>query len=313
MSPTGIIALIPTCGRAPILRRLLDSLATSRVPVARAFVTDNLGDRETAAVVAGARIAVDFETMPLPRGPGAAQRAGWLRAQRDAGWTHALLIDDDAEVRPDTLGRLLTGLTEARAALAVPLLVDAAGHVGWYPGVADRRAWSALRRRGQTPEALLAEIGPGPFPFRWAPWGCVLVTREALTGAGAPSPEFGFEGEDIDYVLRLLGHGPGILIPEAVVRHAQVFRTEDATRAHLRRCLGVQNIANIAFRRPHGRAVLRYVPGHVWRLLRAAGWSPAALADALRALWLGACLGRPGGHPEGDRYLRALFGMEDAR
>lgn len=307
MSPNGIIVLVPTCGRANHLERLLASLGGSQVPVRRVYVTDNCGDFATKAAANRSGLPISFETKTLPRGPGATQRAGWLRAQQDSDWTHALLIDDDAEVLPNSLGSLLAGLVSMHAALAVPLLVGADDRIGWFPGVTDRRAWRALKTGRHTPATFRKEVGSGPFPFRWAPWGCVLVTRQALMQAGPPSADYGFEVEDIDYVLRLLCCGSGILVPEAVVRHLQAFRVEDAARAHLRRCLAVQNIAFLASRHSHGRSVRRYVPGHVWRLLCGGGWRRAALADAVRALWLGAVRGRAGGMDGGDHFLRALF------
>lgn len=306
MNATRVVALVPTSGRAPQLARLLDSMARSSLRVDRVYVTDNRGDAETAEVVARASVPVDF-IVELAPGPAAAQCAGWRRAQKDPTWTHALLIDDDAELASEALRLLTHEMERAGAVVGVPLIEDGEGCIGWYPGVNERCVWNLLRQPKQTADAFLKQAGRGSFSFKWAPWTCLLAARKAVTDAGEPDSRYGIEGEDIDYVLRLLEQGKGVLVPQALVRHVQVFPVKDTSRMHARRCLGVQNIAYLATRTRHGRAIRRYVPGHVWRLLVAAAWHPSAVCDAFVALWRGAVLGRQGAHPKADQYFRKMF------
>lgn len=308
MSEPRVIALVSTCRRAALLTRLLDSLAVSREPVRRVYITDTAGEPAVAALAAAHAAAVpyDYAALPGAPGPGAGQAHGLTRALRAEDWTHALLIDDDAMVLPDTLTHLLAGLDRAGAGLAVPLITNERGHIGWFPGVHDRAAWRCLLRNELTPAAYRMVCGETPQPFRWAPWGVLLVARPTLAAAGLPSSDYGFEAEDLDYVLRLLLQAPGVLAPAAEARHWPPAQTEAAERLYVRGCLALQNVSYLALRTPHGRVLRRHLPGHVRRQLRRGSWRLSVWRDALAALWLGAVRARPAGRAGGDRFLRAL-------
>jgi hypothetical protein len=59
----------------------------------------------------------------------------------------------------------------------------------------------------------------------------------------------------------------------------------------------LQNTAYGFLRLPHGRRAAKHLPGNFLRFLRANRFSPAALQDALRALYYGAVRGKPGDLP----------------
>jgi GT2 family glycosyltransferase len=305
----AIVALIATYRRPKELRRLLDSIATLKSPLAKVIVVDNASSEEVRAIVDGA----PFPTLYLDPGKNLGCAAGLRLAGERAlalpqiQATHLLVLDDDAVLLPDSIERLLAAAAAEKADLAYPMVLDELGHVGWVPaiGISAR----ALRRLGpMTPEEFRAKVTDRIRPFSFAQGVCLLISRDAVEQHGLHRDDFWVRGEDIEFTLRYTRDRLGIFVPDAVVRHlpphgeAASFSREGE---YLKHCAMVQNNAYLGFRLRHGWRTTWTMGGtlrHFFHL-----WGLKALPDALRALWRGAILGRPAGREAGPRTFYGRF------
>jgi GT2 family glycosyltransferase len=211
---TEVSVVIPTCGRAGILRGTLEGLLRQRLDPGRmeVLVVADGGDPETLSLIRGLASSspVRLEALAQERqGQGQARNRGIERA---AGRI-VLMLDDDI--------------------LAVPGLV--AAHLAWHEGREDTVVTGALpvERLAEEPahiEAVrlwwdgelckLAEPEHRPA-FRDFVTGNVSVPRSALRAAGGFDPAFtGYGREDYELGHRLLGRGLRFVHePQAVGLH----------------------------------------------------------------------------------------------
>lgn len=304
MASAPVLALVVTHRRPALLARLLDSLEPlSEEGLGGVVVVDNGGDAATADLLRARPFVTAHLRLEGNPGFGPAMRRGIAWVQANSPATHLLITDDDTVWPRGALASLLETARTRAAGLVVPLITDAAGAIGYFPGLTDRAAFRVIRQAGLRPEDFRARCGSGPFAFTWAPSCAWLLARSAVGAVGLPREDFGFMAEDIEYGLRVTHRQPGLLDARVAVDHLPP-RTKRGPEGRAVAALHLQNIAFITCRLPHGRRSLRHLPGGVWRYLRSQGLG--ALPEALRLLWLGAVRGRPGGTPGADRHWREL-------
>jgi GT2 family glycosyltransferase len=310
MVTAPVIALVVTHRRAALLGRLLDSLA-ARVGegLGGVVVVDNGGDPTTADVLQNRPEVVAHLLQHSNPGYGIAMRRGIEWALANTAASHLLITDDDTVWPAGSIAAVLAAARAASAGLVVPLITDAAGEIGYFPGLVDRAAFRVIRQKHLTPAAFIAACGEEPRAFTWAPGCAWLVARAAVEAVGLPREDFGFMAEDLEYALRISHRFPALLAPRAVMAHLppKVKRGPEGAAVA---ALHLQNLAYLTCRLPHGRRSLRHLPGGVWRYLCSQG--SVRLPEALRLLWVGAVLGRPGGVPGADRHWRDLRRVLDA-
>lgn len=305
------VGVVTATYRRPVeLAALLASLATERPALAGVCVVDNAASPETATIAAAAPVPVRVVTPESNLGCGGGVAVGLRHALGDPAITHAWIFDDDAQATPGALAALLAGLDEANADAAVPLVSDAAGRLGWFPGPLPQPAWDTVRREGLTPAAFRARCGLTPLPWTWAPWPSLLVTRRAIETVGLPRDDYWFQGEDLEWTLRLSAHVRCVLVPAAECCHLPPSAPDHRERSCLKQASMLQNNLYTATRLRHGRRALRHAPGNLLRFLRAQRFSWGALTLAARAHWLGAVRGLPAGQAGGDTFRRAWQQLE---
>ncbi len=294
-----VALIVATYRRAPELRRLLTSLEGEQTPFA-VLVVDNADDADTRAAVeewAGGEAHWLSPGGNLGCGGGLAFGERAALERYGSRLTHLWMLDDDAVVHPGALSALLTALADTSAALACPMIVNAQGHVGWPPGLQNRAALRAIVAGGVTPERYREVYGSGVAPFSWATGVCLIATRESVETLGPHREDFWIRGEDLEFSLRYTARQPGVYVPTALVGHLppepatptpQSLAAERAKHGAM-----VQNAAYIASRLPHGRRILRSLPGNAWRYLRT--WGLGSGGTLCRALWAGAVRGQPAG------------------
>jgi GT2 family glycosyltransferase len=287
--PTRIVAATATFQRPAQLRALLNSLRTE--PIAGMVIVDNGRDADTAKVAAEIPFPVEIVTPPTNLGCGPGVGLALQTALKLAA-THVWLFDDDAFAQPGAGTELLAALDSGNADVAVPLITDRQNRIRWFPGPLDEPAWTAIREE-LTPEDFRARCGIGPWTWTWSPWTSLLVTRRAVERVGLPRTDFGFQGEDIEWTLRLTQHFRGVLTGAAECRHEPP--DVDAAHGRAKHAAMLQNTAFTAIRLRHGRRILVHLPGNGWRFLRAARFSVGAFAMLGRAWWRGIVRGRPAG------------------
>ena len=298
-----VVAITTSYRRPAQLAQLFDSLATEAPSLAGALVVDNANDPAVEAVAGRATVPVRVLAPGRNLGCGGGVAFGLRDALRDPAVTHAWIFDDDAAATPGALAALLVALDLAQADAAMPLVTNATGHIGWYPGPLAQPAWSIVRQAGVTPAAFRAACGDTPLRWAWAPWPSLLVSRRAIEAVGLPRDDFWFQGEDLEWTLRITERFIGVLAPAAECRHFPPLG--GLARAQLKSAAMLQNNSFTATRLPHGRRLLRHAPGNTWRFLAGARFTPKAFVLVWCAQWRGLVRGLPAGAPGADAFRRA--------
>ena len=292
-----VLAVMSTSGRLAILDRALQSLTDAGPNLAGVVVNDNGGTPETGSIVRNAPVPSVYvkpaENLGCGGGVANALRTALTRIDIDYFW----ILDDDCVVQPGSLEPLMDAFDSGFHA-AVPMVVAANGVIGWYPGLLEPEPW-ALIKRATTPEKYRAAFGIRPVGFSWAPWCSLLVSRTALLAAGLPRADYGFQGEDIEFTLRVTYHVPGVFVPASVTFHLPpappVEKTGTRRVEIIRAAWMLQNNAYTATRLPHGRRALKYLPSNCYHLFRNLGVNRNTMVAVAKALLNGLIIGTPAG------------------
>ena len=295
-----VVVIIATYRRAPDLARMLESLKSSSTPFA-VLVVDNANDPATEAVVEAAAKTLEIlrlvpgENLGCGGGLAFGERAALERYADRA--THFWMTDDDVVLAPGAMDRLLAALREEGAALACPMITSPEGTIASFPGLLEAPQFDAIRKRKvQTPEQYLAQFGPRPIRFSWATGVSLLVTRETLEELGPHRTDFLIRGEDFEFSLRITARKAGIYVPDARVTHYcySAPPTPESIAAERKKQVAMlHNTAYISLHLPHGRRILRCLPGNLWRHMK--NWGLSGFPEGLRAYWKGGVCGFPAG------------------
>ncbi len=306
MDSPRVVALTASYRRMPELSRLLASLATERPLLSGIVVVDNAHEPSLPQMAEAAAIPTRVISLWENLGCGGGIAFGLREAFREPDVTHAWICDDDSLVTPGALADMIKAMETEHAEAAVPLIADSKGGLGWFPGPLPQPAWDVIRRRGQTAGGFRAECGVAPLRWNWAPWTSLLVSRQAVKKIGLPREDFWFQGEDLEWTLRITHRFSGILVPSALCLHCPPTASGDpvkhASRERLKALAMQQNNAFTATRLPHGRRLLRHAPGNCLRFLKSQRGKRKAFKDMITALWYGAVRGLPAGKVGADRW-----------
>lgn len=188
------------------------SLRSSSVPL-RTVVVDNASNDGTPE-----RIAERFPEVHLIRsgenlGFGRANNLG-IRYARERGADYLLLLNQDAWIFPDTVGRLLQA-EEPACGILSPVHLDGTGER------MDRafREYVFGRERTESDRELLAAFTI-PRDVRFVNAAAWLLPRRTIETVGGFDPLFAHYGEDDNYCHRVLHRGMTIrTVPGATICH----------------------------------------------------------------------------------------------
>jgi GT2 family glycosyltransferase len=166
--------------------------------------------------------------------------------------------------------------------------------LGWFPGLLDREKFRVIRLR-QRPEEFVARCGSEPIPFSWSQGIALLVTRRIIDRVGFHRDDFWVRGEDLEFSLRITRTARGIYVPSARVTHLPPREAIAEVSEYAKHRAMLQNLAYTSLRLPHGRPLLRTLPGNWFRFLRLWGAKPGVVCDGFRGFWNGAIRGEPAG------------------
>ena len=300
--PVQVVAVVAAFKRPDLLRRLIASLESERGPLMGVVVVDNGGDPALERVLSASQLPCRRIDPGVNLGCGGGVARGLKEAFANPEVSHVWILDDDAMATPGVLTAMLEALAASRAGAAVPLVVDGKGKLGWFPGSLPEPAWTAIRVSGATPASFRAAWDGAELAWSWAPWPSLLVTREAVAEAGYPRDDYWFQGEDLEWTLRLSDRVKGILAPKGVCVHTPPGES-NGVREYRKSILMLQN--NFFTRHlAHGGRLRRHEAGNVWRALRASGFSYRVCRDVALAWWRGGVLRRSAGQPGGDGFRR---------
>ena len=159
---------------------------------------------------------------------------------RHARGAYTLIMNDDAQLDSQTVGRLIeVHQSDSRIGLVGPRIVDAEGNPTHsarlaYPGPAEEwmRLGDIATRRSQGTD-YPAESKP--MVVKWLIAACVLGNTEQLRQVGGFNEEFFLYGEDIDLGRRLSALGlSSVTVPDAVCVHIGGVSTEKTHTADAR-------------------------------------------------------------------------------
>jgi GT2 family glycosyltransferase len=233
-------------------------------------------------------------------GCGGGLALGCQEVLKDKTVTHIWIVDDDAVIVAGCTRILLDAMGRAAADVAVPLIAGPDGKIASFPGPLKGAAWQQIRRP-ITPDEFVAACGQAPVDFVWSPGVCLLITRRAAAEAGGPRTEYWLMGEDLEFTCRLSARYKSILVPAARALHLQPGQVnKKADFVKFGAFLTNLGYTTVSF--PHGRKLLRHLPGNYLRFLRAYGLSPSTLRQALQFLYWGAFRRLPAGSSEFQKF-----------
>ncbi len=289
----SIVALVATRHRAPLLARLLNSLASQSLRPTAAVICDNGPDPATADAVKNSPLPSHYLSSGKNLGfGGGLALAGQHAIEKFPSMTHLLIVDDDAILSPSDLATLLSSMKKHSAGSIAPFLVDSEGKLQEAPEPVSWSLARAFRAVGQNLTAARA-LAPSGYPMAWCIGPCLLIDRSTWLRAGAPRSDMIAYGDDVEFSLRLSAAAPAWAEPSVAVIHAPPAASTSglpppADVAH-RKKFGIllQNLAFTCVTSPRPRHLLLYLPGNARRFLKTFGFTPANILELIRRYALG--------------------------
>jgi GT2 family glycosyltransferase len=309
----SIVALVATRHRAPLLTRLLNSLASQSLRPTAAVICDNGPDPATADAVKNSPLPSHYLSSGKNLGfGGGLALAGQHALENFPFLTHLLIVDDDAILSPSDLATLLSSMKKQSAGSIAPFLADSEGKLQEAPEPVSWSLARAFRAVGQNLSAARA-LAPSGYPMAWCIGPCLLIERSTWLRAGAPRSDMIAYGDDVEFSLRLSAAAPAWAEPSVAVIHAppaasrppseappesaklgaKEGRPTPEQSAH-RKKFGIllQNLAFTCVTSPRPRHLPLYLPGNARRFLKTFGFTTANILELIRRYALG-LLGLP--------------------
>ena len=215
-----MVALVATRHRAPLLTRLLDSLARQSLRPTAAVICDNGPDPATTDAVKNSPLPAHYLSPGKNLGfGGGLARAGQHALEKFPSLTHLLMVDDDAILSPSDLATLNSSMKKHSAGSIAPFLVDSEGKLQEAPEPASWPLARAFRTVGQNLSAARA-LAPSGYPMAWCIGPCLLIDRSTWLRAGPPRSDMIAYGDDVEFSLRLSASAPAWAEPSVAVIHA---------------------------------------------------------------------------------------------
>ena len=297
----SIVALVATRHRAPLLTRLLNSLASQSLCPTAAVICDNGPDPATADAVKNSPLPSHYLSLGKNLGfGGGLALAGQHAIEKFPSLTHLLIVDDDAILSASDLATLLSSMKKQSAGSIAPFLVDSEGKLQEAPEPVSWPLARAFRTVGQNLSAARA-LAPSGYPMAWCIGPCLLIDRSTWLRAGAPRSDMIAYGDDVEFSLRLSAAASAWAEPSVAVIHAPPAASASglpppADTAHYKKFgILLQNLAFTCVTSPRPRHLPLYLPGNACRFLRTFGFTQANILEVSRRLLLG-FLGLPAGH-----------------
>jgi len=267
-APVRLVAGYCTFHReAQVLTNLRAILADAEVCAA----LDSLVVVDQGRSTALAAAMVDFPMVRLIQQDNLGGSGGFTRVMLEAlervGATHVLLLDDDAEMEPESILRAAAFLSLSPGKALGGQMLDAVAPTRIFEQGSSLVAETLTFRRGN---GDLVPVGPqGITPFarvlstQWNGWWFFAVPLAAVREAGLPLPLF-LRYDDVEYGTRLLAQGVETVgLPGVAVWHEPFYLNPGGWQGYFdaRNFLAAASIHHGLSRRRALRHVLRSVLG----------------------------------------------------
>ena len=237
-----ITAIIPTVGRAELLKLCLESLARQTVPVSEVVVVHCGNDTETKVLAddsCWSRAGMTVKYFHHPERNCAKQRNF---AIQQATHENLLLIDDDIEVEPEWVEELFKPIWMNSDVAATM------GNLTNQPMPSPTFLWRIYRilihgrQKGLAPGLMVGAALPNGFPLtarepilsEWIGGGASAVRRSAFNAVGGFASFFtgSSPGEDLDLGYRLSRSWKVYYVPTARCTHHQASAGRETVDQH---------------------------------------------------------------------------------
>ena len=152
-----------------------------------------------------------------------------IRYALEQGCTHVLLLNNDTVVTPDFLSEMMRH-DDGKTVLTGTILYYWKQDTVWYGG------GSVNPYTGKTvhlhKEEPAGAVGTAPAEISFAS-GCeMLIPGQVIDAVGLMDEDYFLYGEDVDYCLRIAGHGFRLMIvPSSVIYHKVSASTSKISKA----------------------------------------------------------------------------------
>ncbi|MFN6178835.1 MAG: glycosyltransferase family 2 protein [Flavobacteriales bacterium] len=220
----NVTAIVVTYNGMQWVDRCLGSLRASLLPV-RTIVVDNGSTDGTPAHIEQHFPEVELVRAERNLGFGQANNRG-MRMALDRGDDHVFLLNQDAWVRPDTIGRLVErAAAEPGHGVLSPLHLNGAGDA---LDLAFSNFIIPQRCPGLYSDLALGRAAGRTYVAEFVNAAAWLITRQCLLTVGGFNPTFFHYSEDDDYLHRLHFHGLKCgIVPAVTVHHDREERKEN--------------------------------------------------------------------------------------
>ncbi len=232
-SPVGLAAVFCTFNREAEITRVIESIADDETVLqnlARIYVVnqgrpDLFRSANNAVQRLGSRLRVIEQDNY--GGAGGFTR-GLLACLDDAAVTHAVLLDDDIEVEPESLLRMASFYSLATADLVIGgQMLDSVQPTQIYEAgaIISDRHWAFQPQQHGCDAANPANFEQlsQPAPVHYNGWWCCAMPMSVIRDNGLPLPCF-IRGDDVEMGLRLHQRGVATVpMPGIVVWHEPFY------------------------------------------------------------------------------------------
>lgn len=213
----NVLVLIITWNGAGVIRRCLNSLRRSVMPIV-IYVVDNNSDAETVRIIQEEYPEVILHINSDNIGFGQANNIG-LRYAAQNGFDHVMMLNQDTYIEPDAILKLVeVQISNPSYALLSPMHYKDNGLLdgNFYRYIVG--GCSALILDLLTHSSADRDVYSCGF-INAAAW---LLSKECITKVGGFNPIFFHTGEDVDYFNRVdyMKLGTGV-VPQSVIYHTR--------------------------------------------------------------------------------------------
>jgi len=215
-----VVAIIPCLGKVEETRKCILSLLKNGMGIELKILVVENGSTDNTRLLKPEFMEVDFLSLPENQGFACAINQGIGRAQNQWHPEFYFLLNNDAEIRENSLQHLVKTMKgNAQCGIAAPkILANEAQGILWAAG-GEWIPWRFLARNRHRGQKASTQYEP-MLECRFLPGCALLVRREVVETVGLLDESYFLYAEDLDYSLRAQKNGWKLLYdPMAVVIH----------------------------------------------------------------------------------------------
>jgi len=195
------------------------------------FVVDNGSNIEDLSVLSegllGENLIRSEENLGYPGGANLA-----ISKILEQGYGKLMSLNNDAEIRSDTVSKLERGLDDESIAMVAPWVVYRDNKKIWYSG-GKYYSWLGIARHPGKGSELQDERSGQPLDTDYLCGCCIMFRSSIFKSTGLLDDRFFIYSEDIDHSIKVKSMGFRVCtIPSAIVEHGISVSTGEDSNKH---------------------------------------------------------------------------------